>query len=137
RVTMSMGEDHWLLRFLGKRNREGLPSNAIILQLAIVTILLFTQSFEAVVQYTQFSLLICSLLAVVGVVVLRATRPNISRPYRVWLYPMPPLIFAAITVWMMIYLLRSKTTESVAGLVTAMVGFLLYFWAGNRVGPRQ
>ncbi|HUE41102.1 MAG TPA: APC family permease, partial [Chthoniobacterales bacterium] len=119
RVTMSMGEDHWLLRFLGKRNREGLPSNAIILQLAFVTLLLLTQSFEAVLQYTQFSLLICSLLAVVGVVVLRATRPNISRPYRVWLYPMPPLIFAAITVWMMIYLLRSKTTESVAGLVTA------------------
>jgi basic amino acid/polyamine antiporter, APA family len=137
RVTMSMGEDHWLLRFLGKRNREGLPSNAIILQLAIVTILLFTRSFEAVVQYTQFSLLICSLLAVVGVVVLRATRPNISRPYRVWLYPMPPLIFAAITVWMMIYLLRSKTTESVAGLVTALVGFLLYFCAGKRVSPRQ
>jgi len=133
RVTMSMGEDHWLLRFLGKKNREGLPSNAIILQLVIVTLLLFTQSFEAVVQYTQFSLLVCSLLAVVGVVVLRITRPNIPRPYRVWLYPMPPIIFATITIWMMIYLLRSKTTESIAGLITALVGFLLYFCAGRRV----
>jgi basic amino acid/polyamine antiporter, APA family len=137
RVTMSMGEDHWLLRFLSKKNRSGLPANAITLQLLIVTILLLTQSFEAVVEYTQFSLLLCSLLTIVGVMVLRATHPNISRPYRVSFYPMPPLIFSAITLWMMIYLFRSKTTESIAGLLTALAGFLLYFCAGNRVASRR
>ena len=137
RVTMSMGEDHWLLRLLGHKNRQGVPTAAILLQLLIVNLLLLTRSFESVVQYTQFSLLICSLLAVLGVIVLRATRPDIPRPYRTWLYPLPPIIFAAITVWMMIYLLRSKTTESVAGLGTAIAGFLLYFCAGKRVSPGQ
>jgi APA family basic amino acid/polyamine antiporter len=71
------------------------------------------------------------------VIVLRATRPNIPRPYRVWFYPLPPIIFAAITLWMMIYLLRSKTIESFAGLLTALVGFLLYFCAGKRVSAGQ
>ncbi len=137
RVTMSMGEDHWLLRFLGRKNSYGVPANAVAVQLLIVNLLLLTRSFELVVVYIQFALLLCSLLTVVGLFVLRVTRPNIPRPYRVWLYPMPPLIFAAITVWMMIYLLRSKTTESIAGLVTAMVGFLLYFCAGKRASPRQ
>ncbi|HST30672.1 MAG TPA: amino acid permease [Chthoniobacterales bacterium] len=137
RVTMSMGEDHWLLRFLGRKNTFGVPANAVIVQLLIVNVLLLTGRFEMVVIYIQFALLLCSLLTVVGVFVLRATRPNISRPYRVWLYPMPPLIFALITLWMMVYLLRSKTTESIAGLVTALVGFLLYFCAGKRVSPRQ
>ena len=137
RVTMSMGEDHWLLRFLGRKNVYGVPANAVIVQLLIVNLLLLTRSFELVVVYIQFALLLCSLLTVVGVFVLRATRPNIARPYRVWLYPMPPLIFAGITIWMMIYLLRSKPTESIAGLVTAMVGFLLYFCAGKRVSPRR
>src|SRR5437764_4924309 len=127
RVTMSMGEDHWLLRFLGRKNSEGVPANAVVAQLLVVNLLLLTQSFEGVVQYIQFALLLCSLLAVVGVIVLRTTRPNISRPYRVWFYPVPPIIFAAITLWMMVYLLRSKTTESFAGLLTAAVGFLLYF----------
>jgi basic amino acid/polyamine antiporter, APA family len=89
------------------------------------------------VQYVQFALLLCSLLTVAGVIVLRATRPNISRPYRVWFYPVPPIIFAIITIWMMIYLLRSQTTESVAGLLTAMVGFLLYFCAGRRGSAGQ
>ena len=137
RVTMSMGEDHWLLRFLGRKNSQGVPTNAVILQLLIVNLLLLTGSFQGVVQYIQFALLLCSLLTVLGVIVLRITRPNISRPYRVWLYPLPPIIFATITTWMMIYLLRSQTTESIAGLFTALVGFLLYFWAGKRVSAAK
>jgi APA family basic amino acid/polyamine antiporter len=134
---MSMGEDHWLLRFLGRKNAEGVPANAVVVQLLIVNILLLTRSFELVVVYIQFALLLCSLLTVVGVIVLRLARPQMARPYRVWLYPVPPIIFAGITVWMMIYLLRSKTTESVAGLITAMVGFLLYFCSGRRISAGQ
>ena len=131
RVTMSMGEDHWLLRLLGQKNSQGVPTNAMIVQLLIVSLLLLSRSFESVVQYTQFSLLICSLLAVIGVVVLRVRRPEIARPYRVWFYPLPPFVFATITFWMMIYLLSSKTVESLAGLGTAVVGFALYFCAGK------
>jgi basic amino acid/polyamine antiporter, APA family len=133
RVTMSMGEDHWLLRLLGRKNRGGIPTNAIILQLLIVNLLLLTRSFELVLVYTQFSLLLCSLLAVLGVVVLRSTQPALPRPYRVWGYPLPPLVFAAVTIWMMIYLLRSNTTESLAALATMLAGFLLYFFAGQRL----
>ncbi len=103
-------------------------------QLLMVSLLLLTRSFESVVQYTQFSLLICSLLAVLGVVVLRVKRPKILRPYRVWLYPLPPIVFAAITFWMMLYLLCSKTMESLAGLGTAIVGFALYFCAAKPLG---
>jgi len=137
RVTMSMGEDHWLLRFLGRKNAEDVPANAVLVQLLIVNLLLLTRSFELVVIYIQFALLLCSLLTVIGVVVLRMARPEISRPYRVWLYPIPPIVFAAITVWMMVYLLRSKTTESIAGLGTAIAGFLLYFCARRRVSAGQ
>ena len=132
RVSMSMGEDHWLLRLLGRKNPHGIPTNAIVLQLLIVNLLLLTGSFESVVQYTQFSLLLCSLLAVLGVIVLRSTHPNIVRPYRVWAYPLPPIIFAGITLWMMFYLLRSKPIESLAGLATALIGLLLYFCTRKR-----
>jgi APA family basic amino acid/polyamine antiporter len=129
RVTMSMGEDHWLLRWLGGKSQHGVPTNAILLQLFFVNLLLLTRSFEDVVRYTQFSLLLCSLLTVVGVIVLRFTRPEITRPYRVWLYPIPPVVFSIITIWMMFYLLRSNTAEALAGLATALLGLLLYFCA--------
>jgi APA family basic amino acid/polyamine antiporter len=134
RVTMSMGEDHWLLRLLGRKNSQGIPTYAIVLQLLFVNLLLLTRSFELVVVYIQFSLLLCSLLAVLGVIVLRVTRPGLARPYKVWAYPLPPLIFAAITIWMMIYLLRSHPIESLGGLATMLVGVLLYFCAGQRLG---
>src|SRR5205814_5567964 len=137
RVTMSMGEDHWLLRLLGRKNREGVPATAVLVQLLIVNLLLLTRCFDLVVVYIQFSLLLCSLLTVIGVIVLRVARPNIPRPYRVWLYPLPPIVFGLITIWMMIYLLRSKTTESVAGLGTAIAGLLLYFCARKRVSAAQ
>jgi basic amino acid/polyamine antiporter, APA family len=132
RVSMSMGEDHSLLRRVSRKNPHGIPTNAIVLQLLIVNVLLLTRSFASVMQYAQFSLLLCSLFAVIGVMVLRVTRPEIARPYRVWAYPLPPIIFSVITLWMMFYLLRSKPIESVAGLVTAVVGVLLYFCVRNR-----
>ena len=134
RVTMAMGEDHWLLRLLGRKNRHGVPIPAIVCQLAIVNLLLLTRSFELVVVYIQFSLLLCSLLTVAGLIVLRVRHPEIARPYRVWLYPLPPLLFYAITLWMMIYLLQLHRTESLAGLGTALVGLLLYF-AATRTRP--
>ena len=132
RVTMSMGEDHWLLRLLGRKRKDGIPTNAILLQTLIVNLLLLTRSFQDVVRYTQFSLLLCSLLAVLGVIVLRFTRPELTRPYRVWLYPLPPVLFCVITVWMMFYLLRSHTVESLAGLGTALLGLVLYFCTRKR-----
>jgi APA family basic amino acid/polyamine antiporter len=137
RVTMSMGEDHGLLRWLGGKNEHGIPINAVLLQLLFVNLLLLTQRFEDVVRYTQFSLLLCSLLTVLGVIVLRFTNPGITRPYRVWLYPVPPIVFSIITIWMMFYLFRSHTAESLAGLATALSGLLLYFFAQkNRVRSR-
>jgi APA family basic amino acid/polyamine antiporter len=98
----------------------------------MVNLLLLTQSFGEVVRYTQFSLLLCSLLAVLGVMVLRFTRPELTRPYRVWIYPAPPIVFSLITIWMMFYLLRSHTAESLAGLATALLGLLLYCCTGKR-----
>jgi APA family basic amino acid/polyamine antiporter len=129
RVTMSMGEDHWLIRVLGRKNEEGVPTNAIALQLLIVNVLLLTRSFGGVVQYIQFTLLLCSLLTVAGTIVLRVRQPNLARPYRVWAYPLPPVIFSIITLWMMLYLLRIHALQSLFGLGTAALGVLLYFGA--------
>jgi APA family basic amino acid/polyamine antiporter len=126
RVTMSMGEDNPLIRFLARKNRNGIPFNALLLQLVLVNLLLLTRSFESVVKYIGFALLLCSLLTVIGVMVLRRTRPELPRPYKVWAYPLPPLVFSAITIWMMAYLLRSNPTESLAGLATMTVGLILY-----------
>jgi len=103
-----------------------------LLQSLLVNILLPTRSFELVVVYIQFTLLLCSLLTVIGVIVLRWNPTALARPYKVWAYPLPPLVFTAITLWMMCFLLRSHPVESFAGLFTMLTGLLLYFLSGTK-----
>jgi APA family basic amino acid/polyamine antiporter len=129
RVTVVMGEDLRWLKLLGRRNRRGIPVNAILTQFVIVNVMLLTATFEAVVNYVQFSLTLCSALTVLGVFVLRWRQPDLPRPYKVWGYPLTPLIFLAISTWMLINLLENSSTRgpSLFGLATTLLGLVIYF----------
>ena len=127
RVTMTMGEDLPLLRVFSRKTANGVPATAIITQLVVVNIMLLSQSFEAVLDYVQFSLTFCSFLTVIGLIVLRITRPDLRRPYRTWGYPVTPFIFLAITLFTMYYLLTERPVQSLAGLATMFAGLLLYY----------
>jgi basic amino acid/polyamine antiporter, APA family len=127
RVTMAMGEDLALLSVFSRKTRSGVPAVAILVQAAVATVMLLTQTFRSVVEFVQFSLTFCSLLAVLGVIVLRFTRPDLPRPYRVWAYPLPPLLFLAMSLFMMIYLLREQPREALIGLAIMLAGLAIYF----------
>lgn len=127
RVTKSMADDFSRLAFFGRVNQRGTPYIAMILQAVVVTGFILTNSFEAVLVYTQFALLLSSFLAVLGLIVLRFSQPNLPRPYRVWGYPVTPLIFLVVTLFMMLYAVQQKTTASLLGLLTALAGLGIYF----------
>jgi basic amino acid/polyamine antiporter, APA family len=127
RVTKSMADDFSKLAFFGRVNLHGTPYIAMILQALVVTVLILTGSFEAVLVYTQFALLFSSFLAVLGLIVLRFRQPELPRPYRVWGYPVTPLIFLVVTLFMMLYTIQQRTVESLLGLLTALVGLGIYF----------
>ncbi len=135
RVTMTMGEDCHALSFLSWKNAQGVPSRAILVQLAIVITLLLTASFDKVLTYVQFSLTLCSFLTVLGVFVLRRTQPALPRPYRTWGYPVTPIVFLLISGWMLAHILRSNPRESLAGLATLLLGFVVYFFSPTRPKP--
>jgi basic amino acid/polyamine antiporter, APA family len=134
RVTAIMGEDLRALACFSRRTRSGVPAIAILLQWIIVNVMLLTATFQAVVNYVQFSLTLCSALTVMGVFVLRWRQPNLERPFRAWGYPVPPLIFLAVSGWMMWHLLAEPVTRtpSLLGLATALSGLLLYFLSPKR-----
>src|SRR6202042_2260838 len=104
RVMMTMGEDIPALGVFSRKSTQGAPVYAILFQLAVATLMLFTRSFEAVLDFIQFSLLFCSFFTVLGVIKLRITRPDLPRPYRAWGYPVTPIIFLLVTLFMMYYL---------------------------------
>lgn len=127
RVTVAMGEDFPLLSLFSQRSRSGVPTMALLLQISVVTVLLLTQSFETVLEFIQFSLTLCSFLAVLGVIVLRVTQPGLPRPYRVWAYPLTPLVFLGVTGFMMYYLFSERPLQSLASLGLMASGLVLFF----------
>ncbi|HRJ08995.1 MAG TPA: amino acid permease [Prosthecobacter sp.] len=126
RVAMTMGQDARLLAPLARVDRRGTPQVALALQTLIVAALLMTSTFEKVLTCVQFSIQLCSFLTVLGVMVLRRTQPGLRRPVRCWGYPLTPLIFMGISLWMLVYVLKERTWESLAGLGIMVSGLLVY-----------
>jgi len=129
RITKRMAEDLPKLRVFGRSSSNGTPYVAVLFQLFVVTILVLSGTFDAVLVYTQFSLLLCSFLTVLGLVVLRIREPGLARPYKVWLFPLTPLIFLIITLHMMVSVIGDKPKESLLGLLTAVAGLIIFFFS--------
>ena len=127
RVTMTMGEDMPLLRIFARKSRHGVPAIAIVFQLLVANLLLLTQSFEAVLDFIQFSLAFCSFFTVLGVIKMRISHPKLARPYRAWGYPVTPIIFLSVTLFMMYYLVVNRPLQSLAGVAMMTVGLVIYY----------
>ncbi len=126
RVMMTMGEDIPALRIFSRKSANGAPAYAILFQVVVASLMLFTRSFEAVLEFIQFSLLFCSFFVVLGVIKLRITHPDLPRPYRAWGYPFTPLVFLLVTGFMMYYLLTTQPKPSLLGLLIMFSGLLIY-----------
>src|SRR6267154_1192436 len=126
RVMMTMGEDIPALRVFARKSTSGAPAYAILFQLAVASLMLFTRSFEAVLDFIQFGLLFCSFFTVLGVIKLRVTHPDLPRPYRAWGYPITPVVFLLVTAFMMYYLLTERPLQSFLGILIMISGLLIY-----------
>ena len=124
RVSEAMGEDYHGLRVLAMKNRFGMPHWAVIIQAGWSIFLVSVSTFVEIVQYISISLSIFSMLTVAGIFVLR--RRNIVRPFKVPLYPIPPLIFIAVTCWMIYYMFREDPKIILYSVATMIPGAILH-----------
>jgi APA family basic amino acid/polyamine antiporter len=132
RVTQVIGEDIPAFQILAKKNATGIPDTAIFFQLAIVIFFVITATFESVITYLGFTLTLSSFLTVLGVFVHRIRYPEVDRPYKTWGYPITPIIFLGISLWILIFVFRENQTESLLGLGTIALGLPVYFFAAKK-----
>ena len=132
RVMQTIGEDFRAFRLLARTNRHGLPVVAIGVQSGMALVFIWTASFEFILVFAGFSLGLCTFLTVAGVFVLRLRRPDLPRPYRVTAYPLPPLIYLAITGWTLFYILKERPEEAWMSLLLILAGGGFH-WLCNRV----
>ena len=129
RVAQAVCRDFPALRFFARTSPGGVPRVAIAVQTLLVLIMLATATFEAVLLYAQFSILACSLLTVLGVLVLRWRQPDLPRPFRCFGYPLTPIVFLALNLFAMVYTALDRPEQALAGLATLLLGIALYFVA--------
>lgn len=127
RVTAAIGRDHGRFHTLGRLNRNGVPALAVVLQAVIVLALVISATFEQLIVYVQALLTISSLMVVAGVVALRVRRPDLARPYKAWGYPVTPLVFGGVSLYMLWFQVQAKPVESLYGLATLALGGLVHF----------
>jgi basic amino acid/polyamine antiporter, APA family len=127
RITQVMGEDYPVLHKLSLRSRMHTPVNAILFQTIITLLFIYTSSFEQVIVYASFTLMLLTTLTVAGVYVLRWRKPQLNRPYRTWGYPFTPAIFLLANTWIMVYVLIERPLESAIGLGIIASGALVYY----------
>ena len=126
RVSMVMGEDHALLRFLSRKNKYSVPVTAIWTQAAISVILILSSTFDKVLIYTGFTLNIFTLLSVFGVFLLRYRNRRDTGKYRMPGFPVTPIFFIALSLWTLIFLFIDRTFESLMGMITILAGSLVF-----------
>jgi APA family basic amino acid/polyamine antiporter len=94
-------------------------------------VLLLSGTYEWLIDYAIPALWFFYALMVFGVMLLRRRRPDLPRPYRMWGYPITPLLFVIVAV---AFIANSLTTRpgtlAAFGLIAA--GVPVYFLWGHR-----
>jgi len=108
-------------------SRSGTPGAALILQALWASILVIMGTFSQLLTYCGFMLSLFTSLTIAGVFVLRRRFPHLERPYRVWGYPLTPLAYLAVSIWMMIYVIFNQPGESLVGITIVGTGIPAYF----------
>jgi APA family basic amino acid/polyamine antiporter len=136
RVCEAIGATYPALGLLGRTNKARVPQISLIYQYAIIFTLLFFDPSN-IVNYVETVLGFWSLLAVLGVIVLRFREPNLLRPYRTWGYPVTPLVFAVIAGFCLVQTYQMHPHESLIGAATVLIGIPIYLWVSRNVPGEQ
>ena len=129
RIYYAMAVDRIFFRRLARVHpRFHTPSNAIILQALWASILVLTGTFEALLTYVTVVIVLFSALTVGAVLVLRARRPEMTRPYKIWGYPAVPSLFIVAYLGIVLATFWERPHESLLGAGIVALGIPAYFF---------
>lgn len=128
RVSRVMGEDLDVLKVLSKTNKRNIPVNAFVFSAALSLLFIYTSTFDQVLLYTSFLLILITTVTVGGVFILRMKKsPANSSGYKTWGYPYTPLVFIAVSIWTLVFVAIDRPFESLISVGILIVGLVIYF----------
>jgi amino acid transporter len=126
RVPYAAAKDGNYFRAFAKLHPLHRFPHVSLLALGVVAaIFCFLRLKDAIAALVVIRLVLQFLVQAVGVIVFRITRPEVPRPFRMWLYPLPALL--AITGFLFILFNRQNALREVRyALVILLAGLLIY-----------
>ena len=127
RIYRAMAQDGLFIPALARLGtRSGAPVVALAVQAVIACALILTRSFEWLLTFVMFAIVLFSALTVTAVIVLRVRRPALARSYRTPWVPFVPALFLAVSAWLLWSMLATGTTEAFVGLGIVATGVPAY-----------
>ncbi len=132
RVYYAMSRDGLFFKSVGKLSGSGVPVNSLWVQWGWTCLLCLSGSYGQLLDYVIFAVLIFYILTIVGLFVLRRTRPDAPRPYKAFGYPVLPGLYIVMAAWISVVLLRYKPQYTWPGLILVLLGVPVYLvWRQN------
>jgi amino acid transporter len=135
RVPYHAAEDGTFFRIFGRLHpKYEFPYVALLAMGVVCAIGTFFDLATVIGMLVAVSVLLQSVAQIVAVTVLRRRQPDLRRPYRQWLYPLPSLL--ALAGWIYVFVSATSTSLilSTIWVVAGVVSFLI--WARvNRAWP--
>jgi basic amino acid/polyamine antiporter, APA family len=130
RVLFSMSRDGLLPRWLSVTSeKRRTPARIQIISGALVALIAGLTDVGILEEMINIGTLSAFVLVSIAVIVLRRTRPDLRRSFRVPLSPWLPILSAVLCLWLMLNL---TTLTWVRFVVWLLIGFVIYFGYGRR-----
>ena len=128
RLCFAMARDGLLFRSLAAIHpRFRTLSVGIIVQSIWAAVLVLTGSFETLVPYAMIAAWFFYGLTATAVMVLRRKYPLRPRPYRMWGYPVTPLLFITVSAWFVANTWITQPGPSTIAFLIIAAGIPVYF----------
>lgn len=119
RIPYAAARDGNYFSAFGKLHRQGFPHVSLLVLGAAAVCCCFFSLADVIAALVVLRILLQFLLQHIGVIWLRRTQPELPRPFRVWLYPIPPL--AALCGFVYILVERANFGRQLAGAAVVVV----------------
>jgi amino acid transporter len=120
RIPYAAARDGNFFRVFGRLHRRGFPHRSLLMLGAGAVCFCFFSLSDVIAALVVLRILLQFLMQQVGVMVLRRTQPEMKRPFRVWLYPLPPLVAIAGFLFILIKRTNFQREILMAAVVIAL-----------------
>lgn len=134
RIPYAMAKDGMMFDTFGKLSIQAVPINSVLFQGVWASILALSGSFDTLTDYVIFGSWIFYALIGSSIFVYRRKHPDAPRPYRAWGYPVVPIVFLAVSGWLLYRTLVDSPKQSFIGIGLILLGLPVYYYLNNRGG---